>query len=113
MELNTNIVAMPKSIMDVDVSFLNFDMRTMMVVGINENRNALAIVEVSPDKNGMIEIPQTMLNMAPKKAPDEIPIVYGSASGLRMLFCIMTPPIDSPTPTNNAPSALGRRTSQT
>ena len=113
MELNRNMTAIPVRIMAVGVSLRYFATRTMMAVGINEHMNEFTTVVAVPLMNGTMEIPRIMLRVAPRNAPEDIPIVYGSARGFLKSFCMIAPATDSPAPISRAPSALGTRTSQT
>ncbi len=60
-----------------------------------------------------MEIPSVMDRVAPKSAPDDIPVVYGSARGFFMRLCMAAPAEASPAPAIIAVSALGRRCIQT
>ena len=84
-----------------------------MAVGIRENRNALTMVTAVPVTNGMTDIPQTMLRTAPRNAPEDIPMVYGSARGFLKSFCMIAPATERAAPVTMAPMALGTLTSQT
>ena len=82
-------------------------------VGMSENRNALTIVAYCSGIPGTMQNPTTMARDAPSPAPDDIPVVYGSARGLRIMYCIAHPAAARPAPTVIAVIALGRRDSHT
>lgn len=48
-----------------------------------------------------------MAMAAPSPAPDDMPVVYGSARGFLMMVCMMQPPTASPNPAKNARMARG------
>ncbi|MNN65741.1 hypothetical protein D3C81_1812660 [compost metagenome] len=50
-----------------------------------------------------------MAKVAPKEAPEEIPRIYGSASGFCTAACIMVPHRVSPMPMSMAISTRGKR----
>ena len=94
------------------VILLKRETTIIMAVGISENTIAFTTVALPPESIGMTEIPKTRLSVAPRNAPEDMPIVYGSASGFLKSFCIITPATASPAPTRMAAIALGVRTSQ-
>ena len=55
-----------------------------------------------------------MINIAtPNNAPEDIPVVYGSATGFLIKICITAPLIPSTPPTRIAAIAIGTWLSQT
>ena len=111
-ELNRNITAMPVRIIVAGVIFLNLDIATIIIVGTRENMNAFITVVLTPLTNGTRDIPRTMLRVAPRNAPDDMPMVYGSARGFLKSFCIIAPATARPAPIMIAPIARGVRVSQ-
>ena len=73
--------------------------------GSIENRNAIAIRFRLYERPS--PMPKTMDRDTPSSAPLEIPVVNGSASGLRIMVCIIAPPTLSMAPMVTHPIALG------
>lgn len=61
----------------------------------------------------VIPTPSITATVAPRDAPEEMPRMYGSASGFFTMACMTTPLMDSPTPTAAASTSRGRRISHT
>ena len=57
--------------------------------------------------------PSTMATATPKRAPDDTPVVYGSANGFFMTLCMTDPATARDTPAIMANRARGTRYSQT
>ena len=56
--------------------------------------------------------PNMIAAVAPSDAPEEMPKMYGSASGFFTIACMMTPQTESPMPVSTASTMRGRRSSQ-
>ena len=103
----------PHSIIIVSVIRLEIDSTSMAAMGTSESRKALDITDASPLSPGMMEIPITSDRTAPKDAPDETPIVYGSAKGFLITACMTDPQTPRAKPVITAIMLDVRRTSQT
>ena len=75
-----------------------------MKTGINENINANITVDAYFPKNVILNM---MAIVAPKHAPDEMPVVKGSAKWFFMIVCIMQPAKDKPIPASIATKTRG------
>ena len=69
-----------------------------------ENRNAS--MTVSPGICTRME-PDAIAKAAPNDAPDEIPVVYGSAIGFLNTLCMTAPQMANPAPASIAPRTGG------
>ncbi len=58
-----------------------------------------AAMGVANPARGMMATPARRDSVAPRAAPDDMPVTYGSTSGLRIRACITTPETDRPIPT--------------
>ena len=74
-ELNRNMTAIPVRIMVPGVSFLNLEIRTMKPTGISENRYELTMTLLSSGTKGMMEMFMMIASVAPRNAPEDIPMV--------------------------------------
>jgi len=54
-----------------------------------------------------METPRTDATAMPRHAPEDIPVVYGSARGLFIMPCMETPATASPVPAKMAKSTRG------
>ena len=103
--VNTYMTPIPMRIIVVGVVFLRNVNRMMTAVGINAKMNALMMFPNSvPGKN---DIPATTANVMPNMAPEEIPVVYGSASGFLIADCITAPHTANVAPTATPAMARG------
>ncbi len=59
-----------------------------------------------------MDIPSTDATAMPRHAPEDIPVVYGSARGLFMMPCMHTPATANPVPANMAKRTRGALYSQ-
>ena len=84
----------------------------MTATGINANTKAFAILETSPAP-GITDIPSMTDIVTPNRAPDDIPVVYGSANGFLIEDCITAPDIPSVAPASIPTIALGTFPSNT
>ena len=57
----------------------------------------------------MRQIPRVIAMVAPSAAPDEIPVVYGSARGFFIMLCMAAPAIARPIPARRAAMTRGMR----
>ena len=81
--------------------------RTIIAMaGTRAPMKALTTIPASPatDENDMLV---TIAETAPKHAPEEIPVLYGSASGLTISACIRTPHAARPDPASIAATTCG------
>ncbi len=76
----------------------------MTPIGIKANTNAFT---TRPHWPVTTVIPEIMARLAPKDAPDDIPVVYGSARGFFMTLCIVAPATARHTPTTTAMTIIG------
>lgn len=111
--LNRYITPMPMRIIMAGVTRLNLADSSIMAAGMRENTNALTTVAYSPLRPGSMHMPITMDRDAPRPAPEDMPVVYGSARGFLRMYCIAHPATASPAPTDTAVIARGRRDSHT
>jgi hypothetical protein len=109
---NMYIVAIPMSTIIVGVTLFLMANMEMMRQGTSENTMALTVSPRSPVNPRMLM--SMMKNRdAPKRAPDEIPVVYGSARGLRTMYCMTAPPIPRIAPMMTHPIPRGSVPSNT
>ena len=109
---NMYIVAIPMSTIIVGVTLFLMANMEMMRQGTSENTMALTVSPRSPVNPRMLM--SMMKNRdAPKRAPDEIPVVYGSARGLRTMYCMTAPPIPRIAPMMTHPIPRGSVPSKT
>ena len=89
-ELKKYEIAVPSRISVAGVMRIFSDSTMMIIAGIRAPKNAFTTI---PSSLLTVEkdTPITMADTAPKHAPDEIPVLYGSASGLTMRDCMRTP----------------------
>ena len=97
--LNIYIIAMPTRIIIVELILLVDDITAMTAAGSSAKRNAFTIWAFVPSRKGIMQIPKTNETDIPRSAADDIPIVYGSVSGLRVILCITEPQIARMAPT--------------
>ena len=91
-ELNRYVTATPTSIRLVGLERVFGESMTIMIMGIKEKMNAFIMTPTSLMKAIEIRlIPRIMETDTPNIAPDEIPVVYGSAKGLCITLCITAP----------------------
>ena len=88
MALKMYIIAMPAMIMVVGEAFFILETNMIAIVGINAKMNAFRTIEYS---SVTIEAPSTIASVAPNPAPDDTPVVYGSAKGFFRMLCMVTP----------------------
>lgn len=109
---NMYIVAIPMSTIIVGVTFFLMAKTEMIMQGTSENSMAFRVSPRSPVNPKMLM--SMMKNRdAPNRAPEDIPVVYGSARGLRTMYCITAPPMPSMAPTITHPMPRGRVPSKT
>ena len=109
---NMYMVAIPMSTIIVGVTFFLMANTEMMMQGTSENTMALSVSPRSPVKPKMLM--SMMKNRdAPNRAPDDIPVVYGSARGLRTMYCMTAPPIPRIAPMMTHPIPRGSVPSNT
>ena len=104
MALKIYMTAIPAMIIVVGDAPFIFETNRMTAVGINENTNApitIAYAVLAADT------PRPIIIVAPKLAPEDIPVVYGSAKGLRRMLCITTPAAAKPIPARMPVQILG------
>ena len=99
----------PQRIIIVGVAFLNLLIRRMTAMGMSANTKALTTTP-PPATSSM---PSMRAKAAPNPAPEDIPIVYGSARGFFRMLCIAVPHIASANPQTIAPMILGILSSRT
>ncbi len=89
------------------VTFLNIVKKIRTAHGNIENRNAMTTI---PDCWLMPRsIPRITNRDTPNRAPLDIPVVYGSASGFLMIVCMTAPPTASIAPIVTHAIALGMK----
>ena len=93
--LKMYMTAMPAMIIVVGDAPFIFETSRMTPIGMREKRNAPTTIEYAPLTT---ETPSPITSVAPKPAPDDMPVVYGSAKGLRRMLCITAPAAPSPAP---------------
>ena len=93
--------------MMVDGEFPTYLTRTIIrAAGTSEPMNALVTMPAL-DRAEENENPMIMAVTAPRQAPEEIPVVYASASGFSMMLCITAPAKASPAPATSAMTTPG------
>jgi hypothetical protein len=78
----------------------------IIIAGIIDPMNALNTI-VFPEAVMLNDTPMMIADTAPKHAPDEIPVLYGSARGLFIKDCINVPAAASDAPAIIATAPLG------
>lgn len=99
-------MAVPRRMRVAGVTRILDDITMIIAAGTIAPTNAkitMLVFPVAAPNNALV----TMAATAPKQAPEEIPVLYGSAKGLFMSDCIITPDAASPIPAKMAQSALG------
>ena len=99
----------PHRIIMVGVARLNLLRKMIIAVGIIANTNAL--ITTPPPASS--SIPRMRASAAPNPAPEDIPMVYGSARGFFRMLCMATPQIANATPHTIAPRILGNLSCRT
>ena len=93
--------------MIVEGEFPTFlEIRTTTRAGMRENTNALEMMPYSPTVLVMVN-PSRIATTAPRHAPDEMPVVYGSARGFPVIACITMPPTANPIPAMRDTATVG------
>ena len=82
----------------------------MNAAGRRANTNALMTVPKLPLTR---VIPNVIAMVAPKAAPEDIPVVYGSARGFFIMLCIAAPAMARPIPARRPMMTRGILSSQT
>ncbi len=105
-ELRNVAIASPESIKDI------LELLVDTLVRVKTNKAA----EIPPrkEKRGNkkideLEIPRAIVTTAPVAAPDETPIILGSAIGFLNIPCKVAPETDRAEPTSKAIKILGSR----
>ena len=107
--LNMYIRDVPHRIIMVGVALLTLLISSITAIGISANTNALTTTPPPATSS----TPRIRATAAPKPAPEDIPMVYGSASGFFRMLCIAVPQTARANPHTMAPMILGRRRSTT
>ncbi len=110
--LNRYITAIPARIIVAADVFLREETMMMTAAGISEKKNAVVMRPRLPMVPVTV-IPNPRARVAPKDAPDDIPVVYGSARGFFIMLCMAAPATPRQHPTMSPPTILGRRMSNT
>lgn len=84
---------------------LKFAILKTIIDVINEPINAN--IEILPNPRKFELMPVIMAMVAPKIAPDEIPIIYGSTKGFLKIDCNEAPEADNPKPIKIPSKILG------
>lgn len=98
------ITAIPARIIVVGDVWRIVDIRMMAAIGISEKTNALM---TRPHWPVITVIPEIIARLAPNDAPEDIPVVYGSAKGFFITLCIVAPATARHTPTTTAMMIIG------
>lgn len=106
MALRTNIREVPARIIMTGDGLLNRESTRIMPAGTSPKTNALTTTPALP---GMMNTPRVIATVAPKAAPEDMPVVYGSARGFFSMLCIAAPATASPAPDMTAARMRGRR----
>ena len=110
---NTYMTATPINIVDSGDIFLFITEKKIITnAGISANTKAFTTMADSPYSPGITEIPRIIAKDDPSPAPDDIPVVYGSARGFFSELCMTAPQIARPAPTNSPPRTRGNLRSQ-
>ena len=106
MELKKYDMAVPRRISVAGVMRTLSEMNIISIAGINAPMNALVTIPISPVTLEN-DTPTTMAATAPKHAPEDIPVEYGSARGFPMRDCMSAPQTASDAPAIIATRACG------
>ena len=102
--MNTYMIPIPVMMMVIGDALVLLEINRMTNTGIMENANARRTVRLGICTR--IE-PDAIASAAPNDAPDDIPVVYGSAIGFLRTLCMTEPQMANPAPPNSAPSTGG------
>lgn len=109
---NMKLIASPARMTVAGETFLILVMPTITAAGMIPVMNAFSIRAISSLRNGTV-MPSTIPAESPTMAPDEIPVVYGSARGFLSMACMATPTTARDAPAQMAANALGILSSHT
>ena len=97
-------------IMVVGDELFSFDTAMMTAMGMRAKTNEFITMEYAPPT--MVR-PMVIAMVAPKLAPEDIPVVYGSARGFFRTLCMTHPHAASPAPVAIPTTMRGKRSSTT
>ena len=92
------VMATPARMSVAGIDPIRFERRMIKSIGMTANRKAFIIPPISEKIPPPTEMPKIMATAIPKHAPDEIPVVYGSAKGFFIMLCMAAPAPPSPIP---------------
>ena len=85
----------------------------MKITGTSANMSALMSTPIPCIPPALTLNPTTIASATPNNAPDETPVVYGSARGFFITLCMVVPAMARPIPAIMANNALGTLYSHT